>query len=332
MATRKQKNKVLPPRMHHKHGAYYHVSTGSPRKWTKLHQDLGSSLKAWANLESSAIPKEHTTFNAIAVMYQSHEVSKLRDTTQKDYSKHLSRLKLVFGDMNLEHIKPSDIHQYVALRGQKSHVQANREKSVLSAMFNFARRMGLVDCPNPCSGIRGHKEKPREQYVTNAQFLEVYEVAEWWIQDAMDLAVYSGQRPADVLKIRIQDIQPDCLYVQQNKTGAKLLIAREGIFAEVLNRVLSRDRNGSQLLVHKDGITLTSDALRSGFARARKIAKATWQFRDLRAKAATDLQNLAEAQKLLGHRSRNTTEVYTRDRKGDFVKPLPAFSIPLKAA
>ncbi|MBI3714131.1 MAG: hypothetical protein HY253_14385 [Burkholderiales bacterium] len=53
-----------------------------------------------------------------------------------------------------------------------------------------------------------------------------------------------------------------------------------------------------------------------------KLAGVNFQFRDLRAKAATDTQDLAHAQKLLGHKNRATTEIYTRDRIGDLVKPL----------
>lgn len=48
----------------------------------------------------------------------------------------------------------------------------------------------------------------------------------------------------------------------------------------------------------------------------------SFQFRDLRAKAATDTNDLAHAQKLLGHRNRSTTEIYTKERQGEIVKPL----------
>lgn len=47
-----------------------------------------------------------------------------------------------------------------------------------------------------------------------------------------------------------------------------------------------------------------------------------FQFRDLRAKAVTDTEDLANAQRLLGHKNCTTTEIYTRDRKGKLVKPL----------
>ena len=78
----------------------------------------------------------------------------------------------------------------------------------------------------------------------------------------------------------------------------------------------------AQWPVNRNGGQLTFPQFRFGFDAAREKVGADWQLRDLRAKAATDLQNLAQAQKLLGHRSRNTTEIYTRDRKGELVNPL----------
>ena len=38
----------------------------------------------------------------------------------------------------------------------------------------------------------------------------------------MDIALLTGQRPADVLKIRRADIRDGALWIVQNKTGARL--------------------------------------------------------------------------------------------------------------
>ena len=322
MPRRLPKNKNLPPRLHEKHGAYYHVSTSNPRKWTRLAQDLGTALKAWADLEARAIPTDQTLFSAIANMYRVREVSQLKERTQQDYHKHLKMLELVFGHMELQNIRPTDVHHYIQQRGVNSKVQANREKAVLSAMFNFARRLGLVDCPNPCAGIRGHTERARTRYVTDAEFQAVYDVSDWWIQDTLDLALLTGQRPADVLKMDLSDLDEESLHIKQNKTGALLRVARVGELGPILDRIIGRVHLGSSLLVNRNGGQLTFPQFRFGFDAAREKVGADWQLRDLRAKAATDLQNLAQAQKLLGHRSRNTTEIYTRDRKGELVNPL----------
>ena len=76
------------------------------------------------------------------------------------------------------------------------------------------------------------------------------------------------------------------------------------------------------LLQDGNGQRLTYGALRTRFDRARKAAKMNFQFRDIRAKTATDTENPAHAQKLLGHKTRSMTEHCTQDRKGDKVNPL----------
>ncbi|SDO96329.1 hypothetical protein SAMN05216303_102803 [Rhodoferax sp. OV413] len=67
---------------------------------------------------------------------------------------------------------------------------------------------------------------------------------------------------------------------------------------------------------------LTEDALRSRFNKARTLAGVSFQFRDIRAKAATDTGDLVHSQKLLAHKNRGMTECYIRAGLGERVKPL----------
>lgn len=67
---------------------------------------------------------------------------------------------------------------------------------------------------------------------------------------------------------------------------------------------------------------MTQFALRSRFDKARTLAGVSFQFRDIRAKAATDTGDLAHSQTLLGHKNREKTEHYAKARMGERVKPL----------
>ena len=67
---------------------------------------------------------------------------------------------------------------------------------------------------------------------------------------------------------------------------------------------------------------MTQFALRSRFEKARTLAKVDFQFRDIRAKAATDTGDLAHSQMLLGHKTRDMTEHYVKSRVGARVRPL----------
>jgi integrase len=144
------------------------------------------------------------------------------------------------------------------------------------------------------------------------------------VADAMDLALLTGQRPADVLKLKRTDIRDGALWVVQNKTGARIGIEVTGELAATLERINLRPRRAISafLIQDEDGQPLTQGALRSRFDKARRAAGVSFQFRDLRAKAATDTGDLAHSQKLLAHKNRDMTEHYVRSRRGERVKPL----------
>lgn len=115
------------------------------------------------------------------------------------------------------------------------------------------------------------------------------------------------------------------LCLSQNKTGRPLRIAIVGELKDLIERILAREHRvmgGDALLQDGNGQRLTDGALRTRFNKAREAAGVSFQFRDIRAKTATDTGDLARAQKLLGHKSRAMTEHYTRNRKGDQVSPL----------
>lgn len=63
-------------------------------------------------------------------------------------------------------------------------------------------------------------------------------------------------------------------------------------------------------------------ALRARFDKARRAAGVNFQFRDIRAKTASDTGDLGHSQRLLGHKNRDMTEHYVRERIGQRVKPL----------
>lgn len=62
--------------------------------------------------------------------------------------------------------------------------------------------------------------------------------------------------------------------------------------------------------------------MRGRFDKARKAAGVQFQFRDIRAKTASDTGDLGHSQLLLGHENRDMTEHYVRQRRGERVKPL----------
>jgi integrase len=164
----------------------------------------------------------------------------------------------------------------------------------------------------------------RDRYVTSEEFEKVKEHAHFTVIDAMDLALLTGQRPADVLKLKRTDIRDGALWIVQNKTSARLGIEVTGELKTVIERINSRPRSAisAHLIQDEKGQPLSYYAMRSRFDKARMLAKVSFQFRDIRAKAATDTGDLAHSQKLLAHKNRDMTEHYVWSRVGECVRPL----------
>ncbi len=324
MGRRRTTFKDLPPGMHMKGDSYYHVTSTTPRKWTPLGRERARALLEWARIEGTEPDPTVRTFEVIALRYEREVMPTKAARTQKDNLKELDRLRLVFGAVLIDNIRPHHVRAYLDKRGQTAKARANREKALLSHLFNKAREWGYTDAPNPCQGVKGFTEAGRDRYVTDAEFQAVREKADPTLRDAMDLALLTGQRPADVLKMKREDIRDGALFVAQNKTGAKRAIEVVGELAQVLDRIASRQRERlSAFLVQDDnGRPLTMLAMRGRFDKARKAAGVAFQFRDIRAKTASDTGDLGHSQRLLGHKNRDMTEHYVRERVGQRVKPL----------
>ena len=143
--------------------------------------------------------------------------------TRKDNDKELANLLKVFAHVPIDAIAPMHVREYMDIRGQAAKVRANRERA-WPALPHLQQSpgMGLYVPPDPCQGVKGFKETGRSRYITDAEFDQVKAQAHFTVIDAMDLALLTGQRPADVLKLKRTDIRDGALWIVQNKTGQRL--------------------------------------------------------------------------------------------------------------
>jgi integrase len=218
---------------------------------------------------------------------------------------------------------------------RSSKASAKKEVKFLSVIFNWARARGFMAAANPVTGTtRQMKIKEgRDIYVTDEMLTIVYACASPVIQDAIDLAYLTGQRPADVLKMRWDQVKDGSIWIEQGKTKARLQIGVVGELAALIERIKARGIVGMTLLCDNKGQQLKhSGYFRSQFKLARDRAEkraaelgvpfTRFQFRDLRAKSASDMESMSGARKLLGHTTESMTAEYVRTRVGEKVSPV----------
>ena len=246
----------------------------------------------------------------------------------------------MFEDAPIDAITPAMIARYRDAR--TARVRTNREISLLSHVFNMAREWGLTDKENPSQGVRKNRERPRDYYANDRVWDAVYKKAPQDLRDAMDLAYLTGQRPADVLVMRKDDVEDGFLVVKQKKTSKKLRIQVSS--NDVLNSLgilISQisERNARHpskyLLISRTGRRMSATMLRKRWDETRESARleaiadgdkllagriAEFQFRDIRPKAASEIKDVGEASLLLGHTKGDITERVYR-RIGAVAKP-----------
>lgn len=291
------------------------------RKEISLGADLDAAKRKWAELDCSPVPMDATMLGPIFDRYIRDIVAKKAPSTQRENMLCLTQLRPVFDAAPIEAIRPAAIASYSDAR--RAPVRANREIALLSHVFNMSREWGITNAENPCKGVRKNKEKPRDYYAEEDVWNAVYAVGAPELQDAMNLAYLTGQRPADVLAMAKRQLRNDELHVRQGKTKHVLRIrlsvdgARTKL-GHLIDRLLTKSTRpmSGELLCTDTGAQLSSKMIRDRFEGARTTAakKAEeahnkslakrirgFQFRDIRPKAASEIESLEDASKLLGH-------------------------------
>ena len=358
--------KDLPPRMLRRTKtlasgkvweSFYYNGRGDDgkRKEIPLGSDLNEAKRKWAELESKPAPIETGLMNVVFDRYKRDIIPTKALKTQLGNLQELKKLRAVFGNAPIDAITPQHIAQYRDARMTKERklkngtiipahhatVAANRELALFSHAWNKAREWGFTAKPNPCLGVSKNKEAPRDYYADEAVWDAVHAHADIDLQDAMDLAYLSGQRPGDVMRFTARDVVNDALHVKQGKTNKHLRIQLTDLdtgmrseLGRLIDRIRARPIQSLWLLATPDGRKMTRGMLRLRFVEARKSAsekaRATgdnefadhllkFQFRDVRPKTANEM-DLNDASKLLGHTDQQITKTVYR-RIGESVKP-----------
>lgn len=317
----------LPPRMtcrprKRKSGFNFYYQTD--RKKIPLGSNLMEAKERWLELERTG---PRLTFPKVSKLYRASADFKGSSLSTKDhYSRALTQLEPYLRKYTLEQIQPRHVKKWLRERTKKG--AGMFEKRVLSAVYNWARGEGLTGAPNPCAGIKFSKVEKRafepmgrrKIHVTDTAYRACYERGDAVLQDSMDVAYLAGQRPGDVLKALWTDIVDGVLWVEQQKTGKRVGITVEGELLAVIERIRARPVVGRTIICDHRG----QRVLYSGLNRRHREARGDdiWQFRDIRARTATDSDTLKEAQELLGHENERTTASVYRRSKGQVVAPL----------
>lgn len=146
-------NLNLPPHLRARQKAggiyYYYDAGGKPRKEIPLGKCYIEAIRKWAEMDGRNT-QPLVYFKDVADRYLREVVPAKAPRTQADNWIELKNLLAFFNNppAPIAEIKPIHVRQYLDNRtnfGKQSTSRANREKALLSHMFNMARSWGALD-------------------------------------------------------------------------------------------------------------------------------------------------------------------------------------------
>lgn len=250
----------------------------------------------------------------------SADFADLAPRTQKDYHAHEKYILAVFGEAEAKTIKPEHIRRYMDARGKKSRVQANHEHSSMSRVFRWSYQRGYVP-GNPCVGVDKYPKPQRDRYITDEEYLAIYEHATPAVRAAMEIAYLCAARVSDVLKMDWNQIMDKGIFIQQGKTGIKQIKAWSERLHEAVDICRLWGENGA-VIKTMYGERYLYKGFNEAWRKARNLAGNSLgrpldcTFHDLKAKGISDYEGTGkDKQKFSGHKTESQVLVYDRKIK-----------------
>ncbi len=250
------------------------------------------------------------------------------DKTLYDKKRYVRRyIKFWGAEKKVVTLKRADVEAYMGRRRKESGsvILPNREYQTLKHFFNFAKSRDIIG-KNPCVGV---KRFPGEElYRKPITMVPLRELEKYFaylkehdqlLYELSILAIYTGQRPGDVLAIRGEDVQDDIWYVKQRKKHGKINKAYPvGPALKIIQKRKALYGKGYIFPGRKKGTCLTT--YRRRFNAAKKKLGFDFDFKDFRHFFARILESEgvrpSQIKEFLGHSRITTTESYLGDGGG----------------
>jgi integrase len=165
--------------------------------------------------------------------------------------------------------------------------QADYAWSVLARVLSWALDRGLV-AANPCThGGRLYRGSRRESIWTAAGEATFLKRAPTHLRLPLMLALWTGQRQGDLLRLPWSAYDGTHIRLRQSKTGARVVIP---VGAPLKAALDTAGKRSTIILVNSEGKPWTSDGFRASWRKACAAAGITGvTFHDLRGTAVTRL-------------------------------------------
>ncbi|WP_097570957.1 tyrosine-type recombinase/integrase [Escherichia coli] len=312
-------NEWMPKGVFFRPSGYYWKPGGTTEK---LAPADSTKAEVWVAYEKVIEGRKNLlTFSQLWKKFlNSTDYADLAPRTQKDYLAHEKYLLAVFGEAEAKSIKPEHVRRYMDARGKKSRVQANHEHSSMSRVYRWGYQRGFVP-GNPCVGVDKYPKPQRDRYITDEEYLAIYDCATDPVKAAMEIAYLCAARVSDVLKMDWYQIMDKGIFIQQGKTGVKQIKAWTDRLHSAVNLCRKSGEDGA-VIKTMYGERYSYKGFNEAWRKARNAAAEKigrpldCTFHDLKAKGISDYEGSGrDKQKFSGHKTESQVLVYDRKVK-----------------
>ncbi len=331
------KRRDLPMRVYEKNGAFWHVAAqGKKRVWTRLcavSEGMPAMYRALAEIGARDIVAD--TMPKLIADWLQNVGSAHSAKTQANDAYQTRAIAEAFAEFRASEVTPPHIMDFLKpLRDRPRSYNAYR--AMLRELMRYAEERGYrTPGSNPVDSLRTMSIKARRRYITDSELRRI-KVGICYGKDGkrtpsgpmicclVEMAYLTGQRASDLLSMEWTEIGKDGILFQPGKTlastGAAVRIGWTPRLERLVARLKSFPRaNMRYVFAKQDGQRYTysgaSTAWKRGLARA---GIPDTQFRDLRAKALTDVdekRGILAAQRMGAHSTQAQTADYVRHKK-----------------
>lgn len=286
---------------------YYYAYRGGPR----LPGEPGSPefVAAFAAAAKTLKPGSKETLISLIRLYEkSSDFNGLAERTKQDYQKQLAKIEGKFATFPLAALSEKRARSvFLAWRDDlaiASPRQADYAWSVLTRLLSWSQKRGLIE-ENPCTkGGKIYRGNRAEKVWTADDEDALMRVASPQLRLALLLALWTGQRQGDLLRLKWAQYDGQTIRLQQQKTGVRVTIP----IAEALRVALDavQGQPTEHILQNSRGTPWTQNGFSVSWRKACALAGIEGlTFHDLRGTAVTRLAMAgateAEIATLTGH-------------------------------
>ena len=207
-----------------------------------------------------------------AFIKQQFSTGALAQSTIENRGYTLDRIKIKLGKAYARDIRTIDITRYLNdMYDPKTNLGTARARDVhrghLMLLFEYAIQEGYVDNINPATPcLQVNKKRVTKRHTIDG-WNAIYNAAEPWLKNAMDLAILILQRRSDICDIKLSDIKDGYIHMIQKKSikhdSAYIKIKVTNELAQVIQQCKA-DNVLSPYLIHRVPEKRTKAAMDSG--------------------------------------------------------------------